>query len=159
MLALGAVLLVALTVGMMTGVIQRAAIRYRLAERAVETTLLGAVIARVPYSDIPSPDHVRVATEAELLRTGEIWRAGKIGIRGIETRAFGRKVIITRRTGDITVITPDEPDAFVQEIQERIIAAALPPRSAGEPYWGGMRSTPSAPAEPERKDEGRRYFG
>ena len=55
-------LIVVLAVGLFTGILPRAVIRYRLTARAVETTLLGVVIDRIPYADIPGPAHVRIAT-------------------------------------------------------------------------------------------------
>ena len=141
-------LVVVLAVGLFTGILPRSVIRYRLTERSVETTLLGVVIDRIPYADIPGPAHVRITTVAELLRTGELRRSGNLGSRGIETRIFGKVVVITRRTGDVTVITPDAPDAFVQELREKLASAALPPRSSGESCWGGM---PAAESTSERQ--------
>jgi hypothetical protein len=122
MIALSAVLIALLGVGFLSGAVYRAVFRYRVAGHAVETTLLGFVIDRIRYSSIAGPDQVRVSTNAELWRTGELWRAGNVGSRGIQTRAFGKMVVITRRTGDVTLITPDAPEAFVQEMRERIIA-------------------------------------
>ena len=142
-------LIVVLAVGLFTGILPRAVIRYRLTARAVETTLLGVVIDRIPYADIPGPAHVRVATNAELRRTGELWRSANVGTRGIETRILGKLVVITRRTGDVTVITPDAPDAFAQELREKLTAAALPPRSPGESFWGGAPAAPGS-SEPQR---------
>ena len=46
-------------------------------------------------------------------------------------------VVIARRSGDVTTITPDAPEAFLAEMHERMAAAALPSRSPGESFWGG----------------------
>ncbi|HEX8691325.1 MAG TPA: hypothetical protein VF746_02695 [Longimicrobium sp.] len=99
---------------------------YRVTESGIDTYVFGALrISRLPFDDVEEPGDVRVATTKELLRTGEYWRANRMGKRGFGNPLSGTVVAIRRRGGHMFLITPPRPYLFVEEVRKRMAAPLL----------------------------------
>jgi hypothetical protein len=89
-------------------------IDYRLEDKALSVTIARRPVRRIPYTDIESVRRGFTIWNEHWSRRLDFWRAS---------------VTIRRKHGLIKnfVVTPDDPDAFVSELQARVDAAGLRP--------------------------------
>ena len=80
-------------------------IAYRITDSALEVRILGRAIRRIPLADIE-----------------EVHRRGALIHENWSSLKFWNGVTIRRRSGLLRnfVISPDDPDGFVEQLQEKL---------------------------------------
>jgi hypothetical protein len=103
-----------------TQLLLRYVFRYEVTEKAIKGLLFGIIpVFTLPVEDLVD---VRRCSPLEVIRTPLAWRWGN--------RMWGAAVLVTRRRGLIrkTLLSPDAPDVFVDDVRAKM-QAPRPPSS------------------------------